>query len=133
MAAQNQSGFTTVELLSTLIIAALFIAIFYQLYLVIDATVTKANYLAVANEITYAKVQQYENMSFNAIATPGGTSSAEVEDYSASLPTTLPGTETGKVSTALQTPTLKAVNVKTSYGTQVIEYTVYIQESGVGR
>lgn len=133
----RHQGFTTVELLSTLVIAALFIAIFYQLYVTIDVVATRANHLALANETTYGKLQQYENTSFQDITTPGGTTSAEVEDFTSNLPAALPGPKSAKVSTALLTPTLKAVNVKTTYGSggaaQIVEYTVYLQESGVGR
>lgn len=133
----NQQGFSTVELLSTLVIAAIFITIFYQLYVTINIVATRANHLALANEATYGKLQQYENTDFQDITTPGGVTSAEVEDFSASLPTALPSPRVAKVSTALLTPTLKAVNVKTTFGqdgaAQIIEYTVYLQESGVGR
>ena len=133
----KQSGFSTVELLMTLLIAAAFLAIFYQLYITADSVATKSSHLTSANEVTYAKLQEYENKNFQSITTPGGTTPTQVEDFSASLPSSLPKPVTAVVNTAILTPTLKAVDVKTVYGSgggqQIIEYTTYIQESGVGR
>ncbi len=135
--AERQSGFTTVELLSTLLIAAAFVAIFYQLYVTADGVSTRSAQLATANEVTYRKLQQYENSSFGAIDTPGGTMPTEIEDFSDDLPDNLPQPVTALVSTAILTPTLKAVNIKTVFGAggsqRIIEYTTYVQESGVGR
>lgn len=133
----KQAGFSTVELLSTLLIAAMFLAIFYQVYVTADGVATRSGHLSSANEVTYGKLQEYENRNFLLITTPGGTTPTQVEDFAASLPSDLPKPVTGTVSTAQLTPTLKAVDVKATYGSgggqQVIEFTTYIQESGVGR
>lgn len=132
----GQRGFTTVELLTTLVIAAMFLAVFYQVYVAADVVATRARHLAVVNEAAYRKLQQYENSSFRSITTPGGTSPAQVEDFAADIPSTVPGPVTATVNTALLTPTLKAVNVRVAFGEngeRIVEYTVYIQESGVGR
>jgi Tfp pilus assembly protein PilE len=130
-------GFTTVELLSTLIIAGMFLAIFYNLYITADAVSTRSARLVAANEVTYRKLQQYENKDFQDISTPGGTTPTQIEDFVSEMSSNLPTPVTSVVNSALLTPTLKAVNVKTTYGTgggqQIIEYTTYIQESGVGR
>lgn len=134
---ESNKGFTTIELLSTLLIAASFLAIFYQLYITGDAVATRSNHLVLANQVTYGKMQQYENAEFQAITTPGGTTPTQVEDFADELPTNLPVPTTAVVNTALLTPTLKAVNIKTTYGEgatqRIIEYTAYIQEGGVGR
>lgn len=131
------AGFTTVELLATLIIAGTFVVVFYQLYATADVVATRSSMLARANDITYRKLQQYENTSFRTIPTPGGTTAAEVEDFTGELPDNMREGASAVVNTALLTPTLKAVNVKTTYGVngdqRIIEYTAYIQESGVGR
>jgi len=133
----KSQGFTTVELLSTLIIAGMFLAIFYNLYVTADSVASRSAQLAAANEVTYRKLQQYENKDFQDIATPGGTTPTQVEDFATEIAVNLPTPKTAVVNTALLTPTLKAVNVKTIYGTggkqTIIEYTTYIQESGVGR
>lgn len=135
--AKSSKGFTTVELLSTLIIAAMFLAIFYQVYITGDAVSTRSYHLVLANEVTYRKLQEYENVEFQSITTPGGTTPTQVEDFADELPTNLPVPATAVVSTALLTPTLKAVNIKTTYGEgateRIIEYTTYIQEGGIGR
>jgi len=134
---KSNQGFTTVELLSTLIIAAMFLAIFYQVYVTGDAVATRSSHLVLANEVTYRKLQEYENREFQDITTPGGTTPTQVEDFADELPESLPVPTSAVVSTALLTPTLKAVNVKATYGEdateRIIEYTSYIQEGGVGR
>jgi hypothetical protein len=134
---KNEEGFSTVELLTTLIIAAMFVTMFYQLYSMADTVTAQSNLLVSANYVTYGKLQEYEDKSFSNISTPGGTVSTDVEDFSASLPSILPKPISAKVKTALLTPTLKAVNVKATYGTggtqRIIEYTTYIQQSGLGR
>jgi Tfp pilus assembly major pilin PilA len=131
-----QTGFSTIELLTTLVVASIFLLVFYQIYVAADVVATRTSQLAAVNKVTYQKLQQYENTNFQLIATPGGTSPAQIEDFAAEIPSDTPGPVTAIVNTALLTPTLKAVNVKTTFGNngeRIVEYTVYIQESGVGR
>lgn len=134
----NQSGFTVVELLITLIIAALFVTVFFQLFTLSD-TISNASFqLAQADQITYGKLQKYENRSFAAIPVLNGNTPTQVEDFTSELPTTLPSPYVGQVLTAQITPTLKAVTVRTTYGPagssqRIIEFADYIQQSGLGR
>jgi hypothetical protein len=135
----KQSGFTVVELLTTLIIAALYMTMFFQLYTLIDTVSSNSHRLALANEVTYRKLQQYENKNFDDIQVVNGTNLAEIEDFKAELSTNLPGEIEAKVYTAEITPTLKVLTVRAKYGNtvadpdRIIEYSSYIQESGLGR
>lgn len=134
---KHSEGFSTVELLYTLIIAAMFLTMFYQTYVIAEALSGRAYDLARVNEKVYQKVQQYENREFTTISTPNGTTPTEIEDFVADLPDNIAQPATAKVFTAALTPTLKAVNVKATYGSgnsqRIVEYTTYIQESGLGR
>lgn len=129
-------GFSTIELLVTLAVASTFLGVFYQAYVLADSAITRAQHLAAVNEVAYRKLQQYENSSFQSIPTPGGASPAQVEEFAAEIPDNVPGVSGARVNTAQITPTLKAVNVRVDFGEsgdRIVEYTVYIQESGVGR
>ena len=136
---KSSAGFTVVELLTTLVIAALYIVVFFQMYTLVDGVSADANRLAQSNQITYQKVQQYENRNFSTIQVKNGTTLTEVEDFTSTLPAGLPAPKEAKVYTAEVTPTMKVVTVRTKYGNtlanpkRVIEYSVYIQESGLGR
>lgn len=135
---EEQTGFTVVEVVATLIIAVLYITMFFQMYLLIDKVANDSYKLSTTNLTTYAKVAKYENKAFANITTPGGASYTEVEDYSSELLVGLPGTKSGKVYTAQISPTLKAVLVRTIYGEtgsnkRTIEYVTYIQQNGLGR
>lgn len=138
MRAEKTNGFTVVELMVTLIIAALYVTVFFQLFTLSD-TVSNASFqLALADQTTYGKLQQYENRSFAAIPVLNGSTPTQVEDFSSQLPTTLPKPYIGQVLTAQITPTLKAVTVRTTYGPsgssqRIIEFADYIQQSGLGR
>lgn len=132
------SGFTVVELLVTLVIAVLYVTMFFQLYTLSDTITTSTYQLAQADQITYRKVQQYENQTFASIPIINGSMPAQVEDFSPELPATLPKPYSAVVLTAQITPTLKAVTVRTTYGPsgsaqQVIEFADYVQQSGLGR
>ena|SRR5687768_14949022 len=134
---KHSEGFSTVELLYTLVIAGMFLVMFYQTYVIAEALSGKAYDLARVNEKVYQKVQQYENRDFSTIPTPNGTTPTEVEDFAPELPDNVAQPVIAKVFTAALTPTLKAVNVKATYGSggsqRIVEYTTYIQESGLGR
>jgi type II secretory pathway pseudopilin PulG len=135
---RDLAGFTIVELLITLVIAVLYITIFFQLYTLSDTITTSTYQLAQADQITYRKVQQYENRSFAAIPILNGSTPTQVEDFTSELPTTLPSPYSAVVLTAQITPNLKAITVRTTYGPsgsaqRVIEFADYIQQSGLGR
>ncbi|HWZ66172.1 MAG TPA: hypothetical protein VNX65_05290 [Patescibacteria group bacterium] len=136
--AKGVPGFSVVELLVTLVITVLYVTIFFQLYTLSDTVTTTTYQLAQADQITYRKVQQYENRSFASIPVINGSTPTQVEDFTSELPTTLPAPYQAIVLTAQMTPTLKAVTVRTTYGPagsaqQVIEFADYVQQSGLGR
>lgn len=134
----GSAGFTVVELLVTLIIASLFITVFFQLFTLTDTLSSDSFQLAQADQITYRKVQQYENRNFSTIPVPGGTTPTQIEDFTSELPTTLPAPYKAIVLSAQVTPTLKALTIRTTYGLtgstqRIIEFADYIQQSGLGR
>ena len=133
----GEDGFTVVELIITLVITSLFVVIFYQMYTAVNAINNRGYQLALSTKAGYAKLQEYENKLFSDIDTPGGQDSAPIENFVGELPEILGPDKTAVVSSASITPTLKAIDVKvtyTSYGfPQIVEYTTYIQESGLGR
>lgn len=136
---QKQDGFTVVELLTTLVIAGIYITVFFQLYTLVDTVSSNAYRLALTNQVTYRKLQQYENRNFNDIQVLNGATLTEVEDFNGELPANLPGQKEAKVYTASITPTLKVLTVRVKYGNttanpdRIVEYSSYIQQSGLGR
>lgn len=134
----KEQGFTIVELLATLIIGALYITVFFQLYGLVDRVSTDSYRLAASNQIVYEKLQEYENREFDSISILNGETPTEIEDFTSTLPSDLPDPVEAKVISAQITPTLKAVTVRATYGAsgegqRIIEYVSYIQESGLGR
>lgn len=55
----NQDGFSAVELLVTLMIGALFVTAFYQVYTAIIQGNAAAKYQAVASDIAYSNLRKY--------------------------------------------------------------------------
>ena len=55
----KQSGFTIVELLTTIIIATLFVGIFYQLYVVLVTVNANARNVSQASNIAYSNMRRY--------------------------------------------------------------------------
>lgn len=134
----DQSGFTVIEVLVTLLIASLYITVFFQLYTLADTISSSSFLFAQADQVTYRKVQQYENRNFANVPVLNGTAQTVVEDFTSELPATLPAPKSAQVLTAQITPTLKSVRVRTTFGPagssqRIIEFSDYIQQSGVGR
>jgi type II secretory pathway pseudopilin PulG len=55
----GQSGFSAVEMLITIIVAAMFIISFNTLFLTITQTSAQTRYRSVANDLAYANLRQY--------------------------------------------------------------------------
>lgn len=55
----NESGFTAVELLVTIIIAAMFAVAFYQLFITVNQSSSNARNRATASDIAHANLRRY--------------------------------------------------------------------------
>jgi type II secretory pathway pseudopilin PulG len=129
-----EDGFSSIELLITLII----IGVTFGAFTTTFTTIQNINKTAIdtnhANEAAFSKVQQYENTSFASLpnTTPAGTLQ-QVEDFSSSLDTTLPSPRSGTVYINTVSATLKQVVVKVSYGhsDRVVQYADFIQKNGL--
>jgi prepilin-type N-terminal cleavage/methylation domain-containing protein len=143
---KQQRGFTAVEVLVTIIIGALFLLAFYQLYVAVSNINARSTWLANANQVAYAQVQEFENMDFEDIVgmpyfeTDGPIqitdytcrASIAAKDFSAELADAkLPGTSTGYVCAYQISPTLKYIFVTATYnnGAEILQYNSYIQET----
>lgn len=135
---RKQAGFSIVELLITLVIIGTAFGAFMVTYTTIQSINKKALDIAAANEIAFAKVQDYENRLFSAIpdTSPAGTL-VMVEDFSASLPSSLQSPRTGQVFINTASGTLKQIVVSITFGSgtsqRQIEYSDFIQANGLGR
>lgn len=56
---KDQSGFTIVELLTSIIVAAVFVGIFYQMYVILVGVNANARNLSQASNIAYANMRKY--------------------------------------------------------------------------
>lgn len=55
----QQSGFTVVELLTSIIVAALFVGVFYQLFVVLITVNASARNMAQASSLAYSNMRRY--------------------------------------------------------------------------
>lgn len=55
----KQSGFTVVELLTTIIVATLFVATFYQMFVVLVGVNATARSISQANSLAYSNMRRY--------------------------------------------------------------------------
>jgi len=137
-AAEDESGFAIVELLITLIIIGVAYGAFMITFTTIQSINKKALDINKANTLAFAKVQEYENRNYTALpaTAPTGTLQ-EVEDFSASLPTTLEAPRVGKVYINTNSSNLKQLVVTIEFGSggakRIVQYGDFIQKNGLGR
>jgi prepilin-type N-terminal cleavage/methylation domain-containing protein len=137
-ATDDQSGFAIVELLITLIIIGVAFGAFMVTFTTIQSINKKAQDISKANTLSFAKVQEYENKNYTTLpaTAPIGTLQ-EVEDFSASLPTTMQSPRVGKVYINTISATLKQVVVTIEFGSgdtkRIVQYGDFIQRHGLGR
>lgn len=133
---KDNKGFTVVELLVTLLVAGIVFIAFATTFSGIENITKKGSDQALAANAAFSKLQEYENMKFTSLpnTTPAGTLQ-EVEDFSGSLSGALGSPRTGKVYINSQSPSLKQVVIRVSYGSssRFVEYVTFIQKNGVGR
>ncbi len=55
----QQSGFTVVELLTSIIVAALFVGVFYQLFVVLVSVNASARNMSQASSLAYSNMRRY--------------------------------------------------------------------------
>lgn len=134
----NSDGIAIIELLITLIIIGTAFGAFMATFTTIQNINKKAIDLSKANALAYAKVEEYENKNFNTLPTTTPTNSlVEVEDFSASLPTTMEKPRVGKVYVNTLSNSLRQVVVTITFGSgpsqRQVQYGNFIQKNGLGR
>jgi competence protein ComGC len=144
---KNEKGFTVVETLITLMVIGLSIGTFVQAFVSIKVISYKGLYVATANTLAYAKLQEYENKTFASIPVTAITAPAtitEQEDFTSTMPSNLPKPVSAKVYSTNLSNTLKQVYVRIKFGERqgstdctgqqrCIEYSTFIQLRGIGR
>lgn len=135
---EQQQGFAVVELLITIIIIGVVYGAFMITFTTIQSINKKALDISKANDLAFAKVQEYENKNFDDINnTTPANSLIEVEDFSSSLPGSFEKPSSAKVYINTASPTLKEVVVDISFGAgqtaRNIKYADFIQKGGLGQ
>jgi type II secretory pathway pseudopilin PulG len=135
---RNSGGFTVVELLITLIVVGVVFLAFTTTFAGVENISKKGTDVASASTAAFAKLQEYENLSYTSLPTTTPTGSfQQVEDFSSSLPSVLETPRSGLVYINTASNTLKQVDVRVTFGSgpsqRYIEYVTFIQKNGVGR
>lgn len=117
---KNQAGFSAVELLITLFIAAVFVTTGYQLYTVVIKNGSDASQRAVASNIAYDNLRRYSTQTTNpcTVVTPSPTPTIPANSLpSASITVTIDcpygtsdGTSRVNVSVKYATPQQEVVH-----------------------
>lgn len=141
---RNEAGFSAIELLITIIVIGMAFSAFTTTFVTLSQISAKSRHVALANTAAHSKLQEYENMTYDSLPgppppTPPGspTTTQEVENFSNSLPTSLPPPRTGIVQIETISATLKRVTVIVEYDTasnkKTFKYDNYIQQKGLAR
>jgi prepilin-type N-terminal cleavage/methylation domain-containing protein len=134
----DDSGFSIVELLITLVIIGTTFGAFMVTFTTIQNINKKSLDITAANSLAFAKVQDYENRAFASIPATSPTGSLQiVEDFSSSLPNSLEAPRVGQVFVNTVSGNLKQVVVNITFGSgdskRLIQYADFIQSNGLGR
>jgi prepilin-type N-terminal cleavage/methylation domain-containing protein len=133
---RSQAGFTAIELLITVIVIGVTFGAFTTTFTTIQNINKVAIDVNLGNTAAFAKVQDYENEPFASLpnTTPQGTLQ-QIEDFSSSLPATLPSPRVGQVYINSMSPTLKQLVVKVQYGSgagqRQLQYADFLQKNGL--
>lgn len=126
----TDDGFTLVELLVSIIVAAIVVGSLTQVVTTYSHTAQRGRYLNLANSYVEAKVEALRNVGFNSLSI--GTSSLTSE-----LPSQLPPGKTATMTITSPLGGIKQVAITINYHdqgqTQSYNYTTYIGELGVGQ
>lgn len=134
----KSGGFSTVELLVTLIAISIVFGAFTTTFVTIQGINKRTSDVQQANNVLFSKLQEYENTLFTSLpdTAPQG-SLEEVEDFSDEIATNLPAPRVGKVYINSVSPTLKHVVVSVEFGPdatkQNFQYATFIQRDGIGQ
>lgn len=135
---RQAEGFAVVELLITLIIIGVAFGAFVTTFTSIQNINKKSIDINTASALAFAKLQDYENLTFASLPTtsPLGTLQ-QVEDFSASLPTSLEKPRSAIVYINTSSSTLKQIVVDIKFGSgasqRQVQYANFIQKNGLGR
>lgn len=106
---QQESGFTLVELLVTIVVLGIVIASMAGLYWTMQVTQVQSQHLDMANRAARTEIENLRNNGYNAL-TPGSTI-----DFTSSLPTNLPKDKNGTVAVSQPVDDLRRVDVTITY------------------
>jgi len=130
MQLKRQNGFTLVELLVSIAVAAIVTASLSQVVTSYVHVAQRGRYLNLANSYAEAKIESLRNTGYNGL-TPGTTS------LTSELPSQLPRSRSASMTIGSPSGGLKEVDITVSYNDQgqsnSYTYTTYIGELGVGQ
>lgn len=138
----SQKGFSLIEIMLALVVSSIVLVAGVQLLVLGTSANKRTEALLSANTIAFAKIQEYENKTFDQIPIGDVANSYEVEDFSAQLVADSNGeikSGTAKVYSRYNTGSLSLIKLNVvvdfQYGgrERQIEYGTYIQLGGVGR
>lgn len=139
---RNEAGFSLIEIMLSLVLSSIVLMVGFQLLTLGSQLNTRTETLLAANSIAFAKIQEYENKTFNNIPASSSATPYQIEDFSTQMITDSGGfinSGTAKVYSNFEpnSGSLKKLNViiDFQYGsrTRKIEYATFIQMGGVGR
>ena len=142
----KEKGFTTVELIITLLVAAAAFILITTIYTSATRLSDRSDDMLTANTLAYQKLQQYENKSWDQIldtkidpndpSNPQNYTGDPEEDFTDTIPASLPGPKSAKVFVD-KPGSLAYILIRITYqsisGERTLEYATYIQEGGLGR
>jgi prepilin-type N-terminal cleavage/methylation domain-containing protein len=125
-----ESGFTLVEMLVTIAVAAIVTLSLNQVTANYVHINQRGRYLSLANSYAESKIEKLRNQGFNALAT--GTTNLTSE-----LSAQLPPSRSASMTVTSPSAGIKQVDLSVSYKdqgqTQTYSYTTYVGELGVGQ
>jgi prepilin-type N-terminal cleavage/methylation domain-containing protein len=129
--AQNDDGFTLVELLVTIVVLGIVITSLAGLYYLMQITEVQSQHYDIAVRAARTEIEDLRNNGYNSL-NPGDTI-----NFTSSLPSTLPHDKAGTVDVSQPLPDLRRVDVTityTDYGkAQTIELSSEIGIVGLGQ
>lgn len=135
-------GFSLVEVMMALVLASVVLIVGFQLLVLGNQVSARTESLLTVNAATFAKIQEYENKTFDSIPVGDIANDYEIEDFSTQLISESGNSvhrATAKVYSQFMPNSESLIKlwviVDFGYGSRdrLIEYATYIQMGGVGR